>query len=72
MSTSSQNDGRSAHEVLTDRVYDSLGEFNEVAHWDVLRIAQMRRYLAEHVALDLLAFAGAELRTADKLDGGAR
>lgn len=53
---SSQNDGRSAQQALTDRLYDSLVEFNRVAHWDILRLAQMRRYLAEHLANDLLAF----------------
>lgn len=65
MSTSSQTDGRSAHEALIDRVYDSIGEFNEVACWGVLQSAQARRYLAEHLANDL------RHRT-DGLAGGAR
>ncbi|MEV8623381.1 hypothetical protein [Streptomyces sp. NPDC051079] len=37
---------------LTARIYDSLVAFNGVACWDVLRLAQMRAYLAEHLAQD--------------------
>ncbi|MEU8760683.1 hypothetical protein [Streptomyces sp. NPDC048659] len=37
---------------LTARIYDSLVAFNGVACWDVLRLAQARQYLAEHLAQD--------------------
>lgn len=31
-------------------LYDALATFNATAQWDVLRLAQMRQYLAEHLA----------------------
>ncbi|MFE1348166.1 hypothetical protein [Streptomyces sp. NPDC058757] len=37
---------------LEAALYDSLARFNAVACWDVLRLAQMRGYLAEHLAAD--------------------
>ena len=40
--------------ALEAKVYDSLVSFNGVACWDILRLAQMRQYLAEHVAADLV------------------
>lgn len=40
---------------LHHKLYDSLAEFNAVACWDVLRFAQQRQYLAEHLASTVLA-----------------
>ncbi|MFJ2882398.1 MULTISPECIES: hypothetical protein [unclassified Streptomyces] len=40
--------------ALTARLYDSIAAFNQVACWDILRLAQMRQYLAEHLAADLM------------------
>jgi hypothetical protein len=42
---------------LEAKIYDSLGAFNFTACWDVLRLAQARQYLAEHLAADLSAAA---------------
>ncbi|MET8377957.1 hypothetical protein [Streptomyces microflavus] len=39
--------------ALEAKVYDSLVSFNGVACWPVLQLAQMRQYLAEHLAADL-------------------
>ncbi|MFF7949075.1 hypothetical protein [Streptomyces griseorubiginosus] len=32
------------------KLYDAIASFNETASWDILRLAQMRQYLAEHLA----------------------
>ncbi|MGW1961791.1 hypothetical protein ACWCPD_16120 [Streptomyces sp. NPDC001935] len=40
---------------LQSRIYDSLIAFNSAACWQVLQLAQMRQYLAEHLAADLAA-----------------
>jgi hypothetical protein len=32
------------------KLYDAIASFNETACWDILRLAQMRQYLAEHLA----------------------
>jgi hypothetical protein len=32
------------------KIYDALVSFNQTAQWNVLRLAQMRQYLAEHIA----------------------
>lgn len=45
--------GESTQLPLQVRIYDSLAAFNAVACWDVLRLAQMRQYLAEHLAGEL-------------------
>ena len=45
---------QAAHRAdLQAKVYDALVSFNTVARWAVLRRAQMRQYLAEHVAEEL-------------------
>jgi len=38
---------------LTAAIYDSLVAFNKTNHWPELRLAQIRRHLAEHLAADL-------------------
>ncbi|MDX2707307.1 hypothetical protein PV350_31295 [Streptomyces sp. PA03-6a] len=38
---------------LQAKLYDALVSFNTVACWDVLKLAQMREYLAEHLAGEL-------------------
>lgn len=48
---------------LQTRIYDSLASFNAVACWDVLRLAQMRQYLAEHLAGALGPAAGESTTT---------
>jgi hypothetical protein len=32
------------------KIYDALVSFNQTAQWNMLRLAQMRQYLAEHIA----------------------
>jgi len=32
------------------KLYNAIATFNATAHWDILRLAQMRQYLAEHLA----------------------
>ncbi|MEV8403561.1 hypothetical protein [Streptomyces niveus] len=46
---------RPSRAEVASTLYDSLAAFNAVACWDVLRLAQMRQYLAEHLADTLLA-----------------
>lgn len=48
--SASTNDTSPAFEA---KIYDSLVAFNGVACWDILRLAQMRQYLAEHLVNDL-------------------
>lgn len=42
--------------TLEGRIYDSLVAFNKDNHWDVLRLAQMRQHLTEHLTNDLIAY----------------
>lgn len=45
----------SARNELTSKLYNSIAAFNAIACWDVLRLPQMREYLAEHLADTLMA-----------------
>ncbi|MER7815588.1 hypothetical protein [Streptomyces sp. NPDC096153] len=44
----------SPRNAMQHRIYDSLASFNSVAHWDVLKLPQMRQYLAEHLMGELV------------------
>jgi hypothetical protein len=68
------SDAHDARDELQSRIYDSLVAFNSVACWDILRLAQMRQHLAEHLA-DAFAEQAAEidrLRTELKQTAGHR
>ncbi|AZM51794.1 hypothetical protein DMA15_03680 [Streptomyces sp. WAC 01529] len=65
----------SARHRFQERIYDSLVSFNKAAHWDVLRRAQARQHLAEHLASDLGAASAAFVRAAkvrEPVDGAER
>ncbi|MFE2967533.1 hypothetical protein ACFXKC_28445 [Streptomyces sp. NPDC059340] len=67
MTTNPPTDEQSAaaRTKLQDQVYDALAKFNATAEWDVLKLAQMRQHLAEHLTDALLPELAADEQPAE-------